>query len=55
MSTQGLDKIVKNSSISDHRHDGLDETLGEILNPPVWKTGTMGRERLRNPSLAEAH
>lgn len=55
VSIQGLDKTLKNSSTRDHRHDGLDETLEEILNCPVWKTGTMGRGRSMNPSLAEAH
>lgn len=33
-SIQDLDKIVKNSSISDHKHNGLGETLEEILKPP---------------------
>lgn len=52
-SIQDLDKIVKNSSISDHKHNGLGEALEEILKPPCLEN-SIGRERSVNPSLLEA-
>ena len=42
VSIQDLDKIMKNSFISDHKHNGLDETLEEILKPPCSENREYG-------------
>lgn len=53
-SIQGLDKMVKNSSISDHKHDGLDETLEEILKPPCLEKREYGEGKTYESIIARS-